>query len=288
MAIKSMTGYGSEITRDGYMVEIRSLNGRFLDINIKMPQEFYPYEANIRKIIKNYFVRGSIELIISKKQIDNPVCIPRLNRPYAMHYINILKEISNLSGGSVDYSALLQIKDIVFIDVDESGMKDILKNITDTLENVCLMVSEMRKIEGNALVRSLIDGINALKSNCGRISEYSDMQNEIIRENLKKKIGELINDPSFDRNRFEEEILYYVNRMDILEEIERLKSHINQFEELLNEEGEVGRRLDFICQEILRELNTIGSKSTIIGIKKLIISSKDIIEKLREQVQNIE
>ncbi len=287
MSIKSMTGYGS-ITVDGYMVEIRSLNGRYLDISFRIPQELYLYENDFKKVIRDHFIRGSIELTISRKNMENPVCVPRLNRPYVKYYIDILKEIADLGGGMADYSSLLQIKDIVYIDVDESGIKSVFNNIMNAIENVCNIVSDMRKREGNSLLVVIRENINTLKNICEKLYGYTRTEKDIIRENLKKKIDEFSSDMIKDKNRFEEEVLYFLNRMDFSEEIDRLSSHTEHFLSLLDSEESVGRRLDFLCQEILREFNTIGSKSSLIDVKKLVISGKDIIEKLREQVQNIE
>ncbi len=288
MPVLSMTGYGFEITRDGYMTEIRSLNGKYLDINIKIPQELYPYENEFRNVVKSHFVRGSIELTISHKNMERSVLIPRLNRSYALHYINILNELSSIGKGKADFSSLLQIRDIVYTDIDEKAVLRAVKNILVSIANVCATVGRMRAKEGSVLKRFLVQDIKSLKQICSGISGFAGKQNDLIRQNLRNKISELVADIRQNDNRFEEEILFFANRMDISEELDRLSSHIKQFESLIKEGGQIGRRLDFLCQEILREFNTIGSKSTMIEIKRLVISGKDMIEKLREQVQNIE
>lgn len=290
MAISSMTGYGSEITKDGYLVEIRSLNSRYLDIAARIPQELYPYESDFKSIIKSYFVRGSIELVITHKNIERNVIIPRLNRSYASYYVDILKELSSMGIGSVDISSLLQIRDIVYIDIDERAVKEALKNIISSIDNVCKLVREMRYKEGAAIVSTLRDNLSILRDICKKIEGLKMPQVENIRKSLSSKLTEVFSQTQIDLNqgRFEEEVLYYINRLDISEEVDRLSSHIEQFENLLRYEWQVGRRLDFLCQEMLREFNTIGAKSTMIEIKRFVITGKDIVEKLREQVQNIE
>ncbi|MCX7958418.1 MAG: YicC family protein [Deltaproteobacteria bacterium] len=288
MSVSSMTGYGFEITKDGYMTEIRSLNGRYLDITVKIPQELYPYENKFRNTIKVYFSRGNIELTISHKNIERNVLIPRLNRHYAKYYVDILNELSKLGSGSVDYSALIQVRDIVYTDIDEKAVQEAVKNLIVSISNVCCIVKEMRKKEGSVLQGVLEENIRILRDLIRETENYAVRQSEIIKQNLLSKVAEILNQAKDSQERFEEEVLYFVNRMDISEEIDRLTSHIEQFELLLKNGGQIGRRLDFLCQEILRELNTMGSKSTMIEIKRLVISGKDTVERLREQVQNIE
>lgn len=288
MPVVSMTGYGYEITKDGYMVEIRSLNGRYLDIAMKIPQEFYPFENDFRNIIRSHFFRGNVELLITHRNIKSDILIPKLNKIYAQHYIDILKELSEISGFEPDYSNLLQIKDIVYIEVDENLLKDALKDVLRAIDNVCLSVEKMRINEGKLIFNALSENLNNLKAVVGEIASLSDRHRESIRVNLKAKISELLSDISVDEHRFEEEVLYFLNRTDISEETERLMSHIEQFESLISSERQIGRRCDFLCQEMVRELNTISSKATMIEIKRDVIKGKDIVERLREQVQNIE
>jgi len=288
MPLRSMTGYGVEILNSGYSVELRSLNGRYLEMNVKIPQELYRLENIFRGILREYFVRGSLDLNISKRYSEKIVGIPRLNTTYARHYIDILREISNMSNSPVDYSTLLQIKDIIYIDIDEESISNVAKSIEEGIRSVCEKVLEMRENEGIVLGNELQNNLIGLKRLNDNMKTMKMSQNEQVRRGILEKVEEFLGEHKVDNGRFEEEILYFVNRLDISEEVDRLDSHISQFESLLNEGGSVGRRLDFLCQEILRELNTIGSKSTLIDIKRSVIEGKDIIEKLREQVQNIE
>jgi uncharacterized protein (TIGR00255 family) len=288
MNLRSMTGYGMEVVKSGYAIELRALNGRYLEINIRLPQELYRLESKFRDILREYFERGSLELNISRRLTDKVIGIPRLNAAYARYYIDILKEISSMSNSTVDYSVLLQIKDIIYIDIDEEGILSVSKSLEEGIRGVCEKVLQMRENEGIALKGELQNNLRRLERLNSEIGGLRGRQNEVVKKNLDEKIKEFMGEGGVDESRFEEEVLYFVNRLDISEEVERIESHIVQFDNLLNEGGPVGRRLDFLCQEILRELNTIGSKSALIEIKRCVIEGKDVIEKIREQVQNIE
>ncbi|MCX7944490.1 MAG: YicC family protein [Deltaproteobacteria bacterium] len=288
MSLFSMTGYGFKITEDGYMIEMRSLNSKYLDINVKIPQELYPYEIEFRNIIKENFFRGSIELNISHKNLSKCILSPRLNHQYAAKYVKILNELASMGGCQPDCSSLLQIKDIVYVDTDEVALKGAVDNIIQTINDVCVIVKEMRKKEGESLKYVLSEHLKNINDISSQICGHVEKQSEFVRQNLLKKLSELKAEFEFDSHRLNEEVLYLISRMDIAEELDRVKSHIKQFESLINQGGQIGRILDFLCQEMLREFNTIGSKSTMIEIKNLVILGKDIVEKLREQVQNIE
>lgn len=289
MAVRSMTGYGSDLSPDGYLVEVRSLNGRYLDITLRIPCEFFRFEQKIRDILKRFFERGSIDLIISKKISKGEIGRLRLNRSYTRQYVNILKELSKTLGKEIDYYPLLNgVKDLVFIDIDDKRLERIARGVFGSVETACRKARGMRDIEGRVIKKVLLGYLKDIRRVCNDIKRRLLDQNRQIRSNLKKKIEELLANHNLDQNRLEMEVLYFINRLDISEEIERISSHLGQFKSLIIDSLPAGRRLDFLCQELIREFNTIGSKSTLPDIKRYVIEGKDIVEKLREQVQNIE
>lgn len=289
MAVRSMTGYGSDLSPEGYLVEIRSLNGRYLDIILRIPSEFFRFEQRIRDILKRFFERGSVELIISKRISEGQIGRLRLNRSYAREYVNILKEFSKMIGKEIDYYPLVNgIRDLVFIDIDDKGLERVARGVFGSIETACRKARGMRDSEGRVIKKVLVGYLRDIRRVCDDIKRRLLDQNCQIRSNLEKKIKELLADHNFDQNRFEMEVLYFINRLDISEEIERISSHLGQFKSIITDSLPAGRRLDFLCQELIREFNTIGSKSTLPDIKRSLIEGKDIVEKLREQVQNIE
>ncbi len=283
MNIQSMTGYGRG--EDGNSkVEVRSSNHRGLYIQLNVPSYLYFYEPDIRTLIKEYFNRGRIEVFISKTDADNAKI--NINRAFAKEYYNALvslKEELSITE-NIGINILANHRDIFSSAEDEVD----LTSFRSALENALRELKDMRLKEG----KNLIDDI-ALRA--GNIREKLDVVEDKRKDFIKnaravlaEKLKELLGNSTIDESRIIQEAAILVDKSDITEEIIRLRSHLKHLGEILSDGDIIGKKLDFLAQELHRELNTIGSKSTEASISTLVVDMKHELEKIREQCQNIQ
>ena len=289
-----MTGYGrAEGQKDDYtyLVEVRSVNNRFIEINTRLPKAHIDLEQPLKKLIKSYCSRGSITLSISivNSNENTGEWKVKPNLPLATQYVTALNQIrdSLKLEGKIDLKSVIGIRDIVKIEplaVEPANHELILNTATQALSSL----QKMRKEEGVNLQKDLEQRIDAIESHATKIESYYP---EVVKEyqnKLKERIKSLNEDIEPDETRIAQETALLADRCDITEEITRLRSHLNQFRNFFNTNEPIGRKLEFITQEINREVNTTGSKSTDIKISNKVIEIKSELEKIREQVQNIE
>lgn len=289
-----MTGYGKgECTNELYrfIVEIKSVNHRYNNISIRMPRHISYLEEIIKKDIKEKLKRGKIDVFINLEYLQDSPMDVNVDIPLAKSYKSALNRlIKSLNiDESVKLNNLLHMEDIVNFerkDVDEEKIKTCLEGaINIALENIV----GMRLTEGKELKKDIILKLENIKDSLLLIEERSPNIVIEYKEKLSERIKELLdNSVDLDEDRLNNEIAFFADRSSIDEEIVRLKSHINQFYLILNEKNSIGRKLDFLIQEINREINTIGSKANDGTIAKLVVNIKSELEKIREQVQNIE
>jgi len=290
----SMTGYGrAECQKDDYtyLAEIRSVNNRFIEINTRLPKAHMDLEQPLKKLIKSYCSRGSINLSISigNSNENTGEWEVKPNLPLAEQYVTALQQIrdSLKLEGKIDLKSVVGIRDIVKIeplDIDPANHELILNIATEALDSL----QKMRKEEGINLQKDLEQRIDAIENHAAEIESWHP---EVVKEyqnKLKERIKSLNEGMESDETRIAQETALLADRCDITEEITRLKSHLNQFRNYVNTNEPIGRKLEFITQEINREVNTIGSKSSSIKISNRVIEIKSELEKIREQVQNIE
>lgn len=292
--IKSMTGFGRHSFIDENIsidFEMKSVNSRYLDLSIRMPNQFNFLEDTIRKIVKKSIHRGRVEIYIrsAKKNIGKSQILVDLDA--AINMRDSLQSIIDTTGieSKIELSDILKNEDVLSYrqaDLEEDYLEEIL---VDSLEKTISALDEMRIIEGENLLKVLNSYIDEIEVNIEKISSLScDLTGE-YRDKLKESIGKLLDENyPINEDRLANEIVFYADRADIQEEITRMKSHIKLFRNTLDHKESSGKKLDFISQEMLRETNTIGSKSNKDEITKLVIEQKTIIEKIKEQVQNIE
>ncbi|KUK83611.1 MAG: Uncharacterized protein XD96_0254 [Petrotoga mobilis] len=293
--MRSMTGYG-RITKNigdySYNVEIKSLNSKNLNINASISPLFSPLELNIQNLVKKYFKRGTLRISIDIKLLKTDNIID-VDLGLAKAYYNALNNLINELhlADDVNLEDLLKFKDIVKISIDEKTIDDIWKGMKEVLEEVIETVLRYQKEEGKDLKDFLNSYLNELEDIVIKIEEDAHQIKEKYREQLKHNINSLIsNIDNIDENRLEMEIVLLAERADISEEIDRLKSHIRRFKNFLENENNndsIGQELDFICQEMHREFNTIASKSKILDITNLSLEGRTLVNKIREQAQNI-
>lgn len=290
----SMTGYGrGEYENDLYKfkIEIKSVNHRYIDINVKIPRQTSYLEETIKKKIKGQLFRGKIDMYISLEYLSESQIDIKIDNELANSYYNALEELIcylNLED-NISLNNILNIPEIVKTkkrDLDEDSIWEVLNNALNiALENIL----SMKKEEGLELKKDILIKLDTIEAYIKNIEERSP---EVVIEYKKKlndRISELIdNDTILDKERLNNEVVFFADKASIDEELVRLKSHIKQLKLILEEENSIGRKLDFLIQEFNREINTIGSKSGDILITTYVVELKSEVEKIREQVQNIE
>lgn len=289
-----MTGYGRSEQHNGHFTcraEIRSVNNRFIEINIRLPKYLAALELPIKKLIKSKCARGSFDLFLNMEKNDDSSADLEVkpNLGMASQYFKAFKQIKEELGlaGEIPIEALLDMKDIIKTEpptVDESQESMILETVAAALSSLI----EMRREEGENLQTDLAGRLKGIRQLTESIRERQPVVLEEYRSRLQEKIKTLTEGIELDETRLAQETALLADRCDISEEITRLGSHLEQFNNLFQKEGALGRKLEFITQEINRETNTIGSKSVDYQISQDVIEIKSLLEKIREQLQNIE
>ena len=290
--MKSMTGFGRaslESNGKNYIIEIKTVNNKYSDITVKSPKRLSFMEDKIRKQIANRITRGKVEVSVSFFDFSNKSNNVVLNKEIAKEYIKQLREIAdenNLSENIsvVEIAKLPDILNSIDSDNDEEIAGEALKCLNMALDSLI----EMRKTEGENIKQDLLVRIERVQNLVDKIAENSKGIVEEYVSKLEKRVKEILKTDVVDENRIAQEAVIYADKTSIEEELTRLNSHIVQFKELVNSDGPVGKKLDFMIQEMNRETNTIGSKAGSGEITKAVIDLKVELEDIREQIQNIE
>ena len=291
--IRSMTGYGKQNLSVGgreYQIEIKSVNHRYLDINVKIPKAISHLEETIKKEISNKIKRGKIDVFVSFENNSEEGRKIEINKQLAKLYIEQLKELAQEEkiDSNIEVMDIAKIPDVLTIKVDEenSKIKDEIKQVT---QGAVTRILEMKNIEGEKISQDLLQRIRNIQSKIVEISAKSTGLIEEYVVKLEKRIKEILQTEEIDKTRLAQEVVIYADKCSIEEEITRLKSHIYQFKNLIADNNEtIGKKLDFIIQEMNRETNTIGSKANNLEITNGVIDIKTELEDIREQIQNIE
>lgn len=290
--MKSMTGFGRaslESNGKNYIIEIKTVNNKYSDITVKSPKRLSFMEYKIRKQIANRITRGKVEVSVSFFDFSNKSKNVVLNKEIAKEYIKQLREIAdenNLSENIsiVEIAKLPDILNSIDSDNDEEIASEALQCLNMALDSL----TEMRKTEGENIKQDLLIRIERVQNLVDKIAENSKGIVEEYVSKLEKRVKEILKTDVVDENRIAQEAVIYADKTSIEEELTRLNSHIVQFKELINSDGPVGKKLDFMIQEMNRETNTIGSKAGSGEITKAVIDLKVELEDIREQIQNIE
>lgn len=290
--MKSMTGFGRaslESNGKNYIIEIKTVNNKYSDITVKSPKRLSFMEDKIRKQIANRITRGKVEVLVSFFDFSNKSKNVVLKKEIAKEYIKQLREIAdenNLSENIsvVEIAKLPDILNSIDSDNDEEIAGEALQCLNMALDSLI----EMRKTEGENIKQDLLVRIERVQNLVDKIAENSKGIVEEYVSKLEKRVKEILKTDVVDENRIAQEAVIYADKTSIEEELTRLNSHIVQFKELVNSDGPVGKKLDFMIQEMNRETNTIGSKAGSGEITKAVIDLKVELEDIREQIQNIE
>ena len=281
-----MTGYGKvvlELNAKTVRIEIKSLNSKSLDLNVRMPNEYRPKELELRKIIGSRLRRGKIDVsfYVDIEKAKNPT---KINTSIVKNYMD---QLSNISGGGRNLDLLkmaIKMPDSVSAEkeeIDEQEWSLIISGAEDALNKI----ENYRKEEGKALYSDFSNRLNNIKSLLKKAVEIDPERIKKVRERLTKSVLEL--KEKIDQNRFEQELIYYIEKLDINEEKIRLDNHLDYFFKTLNQNQSNGKKLGFIAQEIGREINTIGSKANYAPMQKIVVQMKDELEKIKEQLLNV-
>lgn len=291
--IKSMTGYGkSEQTIDSLnvTVEIKSVNHRYFEFSARVPREYGFLEEKLKKYCNSLITRGKVECYVSVEDLEEREMEVNVNETLAAGYVKALKELSERFGLKDDISAvtLSRYPDVITLhkaSEDEERIWNAVKTVAETAVSKFI---EMRETEGSKLRGDILSRADYIIECVEFIEGRSPETVREYNEKLKQRMKELLGDAAVDEQRLLNEAAIYADKIDVDEETVRLRSHISQLREFMNSSEAIGRKLDFLVQEINREANTIGSKAQDVDIAKKVIAIKAEVEKIREQVQNIE
>lgn len=291
--IRSMTGYGKSILSvDGreYQMEIKSVNHRYLDISVKMPKTISYLEDTIKKQISEKIKRGKVDVFVTFENNSQEGRNIQINKELAKMYIKQLKELAEEEKilSNIEVMDIAKIPDILTVKADEDDEK-IKEEIIQTTQEAVNKIIEMKSIEGSKIEQDLLARIDNIENKIEEISKKSTGLIEEYVVKLEKRIKEILKTEEIDKSRLAQEVVIYADKCSVEEEITRLRSHIYQFKSLITDQNEtIGKKLDFIIQEMNRETNTIGSKANNLEITNGVIDIKTELEDIREQVQNIE
>ncbi|WP_343231659.1 YicC/YloC family endoribonuclease [Tissierella simiarum] len=292
--IRSMTGFGRGENTDGihnFKVEIKAVNHRYNDIVVKMPKHINYLEEKVKKTIKEKINRGRVETFINLEYINESAIDIKVDIPLAKSYKVALEEILMELGieDDIRLSNILNMSEVVKTERRELD-EDMAWNCLKEALNMALEdIIRMRESEGEELKEDIKSNLDKIEDMVSKIKERSPLVVLEYKDKLKERIRELLDaDVNVDEDRFNCEVVFFADKSNINEEIVRLRSHIKQFLSILEENEPIGRKLDFLVQEMNREINTIGSKASDLIISNLVVEIKSEIEKIREQVQNVE
>lgn len=291
--IRSMTGYGRAQGNSGsrdILVEIRSVNNRYYDFTAKLPKLYGYLEEKLKDLIQGSISRGKVEVgVIIYNYANNDEQI-EVNMSVANGYINALREANKqlVLTDDITLSQLIKYPDVFNVKKVIEDEEVIWNEVKGIAEKALCNFIDMREVEGERLKNDTLLKLDSIENKVGFIEKRSPEVNENYRKKLENKLKEILEDKNIDEQRILTEVAIFADKTDVDEETVRLRSHLHQFREYLKSEEPVGRRLDFLVQEMNREVNTIGSKSQDIDMTKVVVDMKSDIEKIREQIQNIE
>lgn len=291
--VKSMTGYGrAEETFNGctITVELRSVNNRYLDCNVRIPRLYLFAEEAIKARVQNTISRGKVDVFVTLDSAGAEKVQVSVNRPVADGYYAALKQLSEDYGlsGEVSVSLLSRFPEVLLAEKAEEDVEQMAKDICSVLDRALADFDQMRAREGERLREDILSRAEAIEEKVALVERRSPQTVAEYRAKLEARMNEVLSNTQLDPARILTEAAIFADKVAVDEETVRLRSHFAQLEKLANSDGPVGRKIDFLVQEMNREANTIGSKSQNTEIAYLVVDIKSEIEKIREQVQNIE
>lgn len=282
-----MTGYGKStafVTGKKFTVEIKSLNSKQFDLNLKLPSGMKAGEPRFRKLLAEKLERGKIETLLTC-EVTGVESAPSINRTLALSYLEQLKALQEESGVKGDlFNAVFRFPDVLQTTEEELTDEE-WDTVHQAMEEAVTNINNFRSQEGAELVADLRLRLGSIKEKLTEVPGYEEERRQRVIDKLKRSLEQW--QEQYDDNRLEQEMIYYLEKLDITEEKVRLESHLGYFEQLLQEGGAIGKKLNFVSQEIGREINTLGSKANHAALQKKVVEMKDDLEKIKEQVLNL-
>lgn len=290
----SMTGFGryqsDESSENFLSIEIKSVNNRYLDINVRLPKFMFALEEEVRKLIKARLNRGKVDVFINYKSYNGAGSSPKLDIDLAKKYYLCLRELSDSLQitDDITVSKLAKFPDVINIEEKEEDLEKILLELSPLVDKSLDMLIELRNNEGEKLKEDILIKLSDIEKDVKYIEEISKDSPKNYKKRLEDRLLELTHGIAISEERIATEIAIFADKVSVDEEIIRMYSHISQVRANLNSDVPIGRKLDFIIQEMNRETNTMGSKANDMNMTNTVINIKNTLEKIREQVQNIE
>lgn len=291
--IKSMTGFGRAevVTSERKItVELKSVNHRYLDLNIKMPKKLSLFEGPIRNLMKEYMQRGKVDVFITYEDYASSCAALKYNKELAGEYLSYLRQMSEDFGleNDIRVSSLSRYPEVFSMEEQSVDEEQLWNALEEPLRAACRRFVQTRELEGEHLKKDLLEKLSGLEEKVALVEERSPEIIQAYRQKLEEKTKELLEGSQIDEARIAAEVILFADKICNDEETVRLKSHIHGMMDILKESDGIGRKLDFMAQEMNREANTILSKSNDLSVSNIAIDLKTEIEKIREQIQNIE
>lgn len=291
--MKSMTGYGTAETLYAgkkITVEIKSVNSRYSDISVKMPRLYSFLEAPVKKAVTNYTSRGKIDVYINIDSSEDETKAVSVNVSLAKAYQDAINRIAEATEttGEVNAITLARLPDVLSIDAEDEDSEEMTRVVLEALDEAGKIYTKMREDEGYNMLLVLTEHLNVIENIVNIIEEHAPEIVVNYRAKIEARMKEIMGNVPYDESRLLTEVALFADKVNVDEEIARLKSHIDQMREMFKATEPIGRKMDFLIQEMNREINTTGSKCNNLSIARNVIDVKAEIEKLREQVQNIE
>lgn len=289
----SMTGFGrGENRAQGYTfsVEMKSVNHRYLEVMVKMPRSFNLLEERVRKIVQEKTSRGRIEIYINVKETEEKKRLVKVDKELTLSYDNSLKELAQTlqTTYTTDIYRLASLPEVLSIEEEEMDVDSLWPVMEIAVQSALHELTQMRKTEGERLSRDVLLRLSGLHSITEQVAARSPLVVSEYKERLQEKLSLMLAETVIDETRLTMEIALFADRASIAEELVRLESHLEQFAKAFQSSEPIGRKLDFLIQEMNREINTIGSKANDLVISRFVVEGKSELEKIREQIQNIE
>ncbi len=294
LSMKSMTGYGfAKALKEKVSLEasIRAVNGRFLEVRFHLPKEYIPFESDLKKLLQNYFERGTIDVFVGRKEsLEKSEKKVSLNKSLAKEYKKAYDELAKLlKAKPISHVEIIARHSEIFVTESSNHVDSKEKSVLlGVIEEAIVKCEQERAREGVAIRKDIEKHLKNLSTQIENLRDCREEVNSGLFEKVRQKVHSRLEGISVDDQRISQEIVMQLEKSDINEELQRLSEHLEHYKEIFKQKGGVGKKLDFYTQELLREVNTIGSKSNVSKLTTSVVEAKTIIEKLREQVQNIE
>ena len=290
--LKSMTGYGKSHTENesySIQVEIKTLNAKYLDATVKLPRMLSSKEIEVRTLLSDKLQRGKVILTVNFIGKNGAISSPTVNKVLLKTYYQAYREVAQELGHVPDdlFQIAAQSPEVVQINTQEEPDADLWQEVTLAIHQAAERCDEFRQQEGEALQKDMVRSVEGIQSALDKIQQHLPARDTYVRERLHDQLNQQTIKEFIDQNRFEQEMIYYLEKLDVNEEITRLTNHITYFTDIIGQPVSQGKKLGFISQEMGREINTIGSKANDATIQRHVVVMKEELEKIKEQALNV-